>query len=404
MGHEMADLQLENEKIIYLGVLDWNFIRQRPHHLAMGLAEHNDVLFVEMAVPSILGEVGRRLRGRRRRPWLPRLERVAQRLWVYTPPPVLPFGVSFESVNRLNQHFLSLLLRPVLGKLGFESPILWLGHPLAAKLIGHWGEKLVCYDCMDNYPKFYPLGSRQRRLLEKLESQVFQEADVVFASSKGLWHKCRNHHENVRLILNAAAIQDFARARNAPPVEPPEIAALQRPILGYIGTVDFWLDLELLQYVAEANPSWSVVVIGPLLCSVQKYWEIPNLHFLGKRDYQRLPDYLYYFDVCLIPFRVNDLTRNVNPVKLYEYLAAGKKVVATEMPELEPFHSVCRVSSTKEQFVANIRGVLREIECEGRHIFIKSIQVVEQHSWEARIKAVSEALRARLASRAAKYR
>ena len=120
---------------------------------------------------------------------------------------------------------------------------------------------------------------------------------------------------------------------------PPDIQGIKKPILGYVGTLGEWVDFDILIQLAKAKPDWSIVMIGPVTSKrfSSLMTGIPNLHWLGEKEYNELPAYLDVFDVCLIPFKVNEFTEKIYPTKFHQYLGAGKPVVSSYLPDLEPF-------------------------------------------------------------------
>jgi glycosyltransferase involved in cell wall biosynthesis len=128
--------------------------------------------------------------------------------------------------------------------------------------------------------------------------------------------------------------------------------------LGFFGLIRDWVDLDLLAEVARARPEWHIVMIGDSAVDLSPYRTLPNMHFLGHRSYADLPAYCKGFDMGLIPFKINDLTRAVNPIKLREYLAAGLPVVSTPLPEVILYSHLIEVADTAEEFVCAVKASL----------------------------------------------
>ena len=139
-------------------------------------------------------------------------------------------------------------------------------------------------------------------------------------------------HPNVHLVEHGVDHEQLSRAVNEELPIPLELASLPRPIFGFVGVVGEWVDLDLLAALARGRPDASIVIIGPVLVPHGPCADLPNVHWLGARDHGSLPGYLRLFDVGLIPFKHVPLTHNANPIKLYEYLAAGVPVVSTACP------------------------------------------------------------------------
>jgi len=334
--------------IVFCGVNDWRNIKQRPQHLAERLSATHRVLYVNPIAYSVPTHIVRRLRRTTDRRWGPTLEQLAAQLWLFTPSPALPLSRRLRPLNRLNQAWLAFQLRPVLRQLGMSSPLLWLAFPTDVDLIGRLHERYIIFDCMDNYPGFFK--GCEHKVIAAMEIDLLRRADLVFATAQPLWEKCHHLNANVHLLPNGVDVAHFARVRTGL-AEADDLRPYPHPRFGYIGTVGPWTDVDSMVALAQAAPYGSVIVIGP--------WETPppagapdNFHILGPRPYADLPAYLAGFDVALIPFRVGMLTQAVNPVKLFEYGAAGVPIVATATQELVRYAGWCALTDSSEAFVS----------------------------------------------------
>jgi glycosyltransferase involved in cell wall biosynthesis len=133
---------------------------------------------------------------------------------------------------------------------------------------------------------------------------------------------------------------------------PEDIANLPHPIFGFFGLIRDWIDLDLLAEVARRKPDWHFVLIGDSKVDLTPYKASPNMHFLGPKPYEVLPAYCKCFDAGLIPFKINDLTIAVNPIKLREYLSAGLPVISTPLPEVLVYKEMVHIVRTPEDFLA----------------------------------------------------
>jgi len=246
---------------------------------------------------------------------------------------------------------------------------------------------------MDNYPLFHDPASPKHRLMERLERRLLSLVDVVFVSSNGLLQKCQVYHSCVNLVPNGV---DFARFTQESAVALEKLAGFSPPIVGYVGSVADWIDLDLVANLACQNPNWTIAMIGPAHTDTSQHKEIPNLHFLGPVVYADVAAYLQQFDVCIMPFKVNDLTRDVNPVKMYEYLATGKPIVSTCLPEVAQFGDLCYLSHTPDEFEEHVRIALTEQHldsAEWSERRARRIAAASANTWDARTQAVLQALR-----------
>jgi len=381
--------------ILYLGTHDWHSIRQRPQQLALGLAARHRVLFVNPPrslrhhLRSYLYSAGRDFH------FAASENGQCPNLHLYQSPPLFPWGFYLDPVNRLNYQLLSILVGQQIRHLRFEKPVLWLTHPFAIDLVNQVPHSLCCYDSMDDYPQFYAESSPLRARLEQAELKLYRMTDLVFASSKRLYQKAVWAGANVHLIPNGADVEHF----QSEPDCPADLQALGHPVIGYVGTIGRWLDQELIEWIARRQPTWQWVLIGPVETNVHRLTARPNIHILGRRSYHDLPAYLAHFDVCTIPFKVNPMTWAVDPVKLYEYLAAGKPVVSTPLPEVERHRSLCHIASTPAMFLDALSIALAEQQHDSEtHAALKKYRVefARANSWACRVAQIESILTAHL--------
>jgi glycosyltransferase involved in cell wall biosynthesis len=270
------------------------------------------------------------------------------------------------------------MLARVFVTLRFRPELLWVSSPLGWPMVEQIRTGRVCYDCLDNFAAFYP--DRRGVLLGRQEARLLKRADVVFATERQLAERCAARNRNVHLVPNAVHPR-FLEPTQAPC--PTSLTGLPRPVVGYVGALDLWIDFRLLRYLAEARPGWSFVLIGPGR-QERNLAGIPNIHCLGPRAHADLPAFLDHFDACLIPFKDSELTRTVNPVKLYEYLARGKPVVATSTPALEPFSHVCALASSRREFLDALQTAVEESGEHRERRTRERVRVASGNTWRHR--------------------
>ena len=192
-----------------------------------------------------------------------------------------------------------------------------------------------------------------KRQMLAMERDLLQHCDLVFVTAPGLYESKKQYNDRMYLLPNAADVGHFGKANLESTVVPPEIANLPHPVVGFIGVIHHWIDVDAIAYLAEKRPQWSVVLVGPLGAGMQveRLKALPNVLFVGRKDKEELPGYLKGFDLCLNPFRENELTRMVSPLKFYEYLASGKPVVSTKMPGVMEFSALIEIAETPEAFL-----------------------------------------------------
>lgn len=199
--------------------------------------------------------------------------------------------------------------------------------------------------------------------------------------------KKRAINPETHLITHGVDREHFAVALSSQTEVPADVASLPRPMIGFFGLLEDWIDTELFAYLARQRPQWSIVVIGQTHITLDHLQGIPNLHLLGRRPYAELPRYAKAFSVGLCPFKLNELTLHVNPIKLREYLSAGLPVVSTDLPECRIREDWGRVARSREEFLAHIDAFLREDSPEGRR---SRSEAMRAETWEHKIAEIGQ--------------
>jgi glycosyltransferase involved in cell wall biosynthesis len=207
----------------------------------------------------------------------------------------------------------------------------------------------LVYSCMDNFPAFHRGEAAER--MRRFEEEILSRCGTVVVSSRPLFERMSSRHPRVILSPNGAEVERFAAARREP--------GPSRPVLGYCGTIGDWVDFDLLERMADRFPNAELLLVGPWTArGGKRLLTKPNVLWLGGRPSEEIPWIMASFDVGLIPFEVNDLTVCVNPIKLYEYLAAGIPVVSTAIPEAEPHRPFVDVVADGEAFLQAVGKLL----------------------------------------------
>jgi glycosyltransferase involved in cell wall biosynthesis len=366
--------------IVYFGTHDWSAMRQRAQQLALRLAAQHRVLYVNpcyYSAPGFLRDWLKK-RGTRRAIWS--VERMNDGLQVASFPPLLPKAPEYPPLGKINFALQLPFIRATLARLKMRDPVLWFVTPADRALIGKLGERLTVYDCMDLHAGFHAGATAARIAAE--EVRLLREVDVVFASSPQLVEHCRPHNPNVHLIRNGVDLANFSGEFPALP-DPP-------PVIGYMGYIGPWLDIDLLIAIARAYPQATLSLVGPVRADLKGLDTLPNVRLWGERPYTEMGMFVQSFDVCLIPFALNALTEAVNPVKLYEYLALGKPVVSTALPELRPYSDVSYVAENREQFIAAVGQALSEDNDSA--LMARRRACAEANRWEQRADEVMRVL------------
>ena len=248
------------------------------------------------------------------------------------------------------------------------------------------GAKVV-YDCMDDWQN-WPAEPLPGAFSLSEERELVRESDVLVVTSRELHDRHLANGVESCLIPNAADFEFFHDAPDAPP-----LLELPRPVIGYYGAIADWFDLELAIQVARSRPQYSFVLIGQVhLLDVSTLEKLPNVRLLGEKHYRELPGYLSEFDVCTLPFRMNRLTKAVDPVKMYEYFSQGKPVVSAPLPELAPLAELLYFAQGPEEFAKQIDRALAERD---DSLASKRIAFASGNTWRRRFDALDSAICAR---------
>jgi glycosyltransferase involved in cell wall biosynthesis len=383
-------VRLRGRQIVCVGTADWRTeLPINQHQLMRRLAVGNDVLFVEslgLRRPQLasrdLGRIRRRLGRGLRGP------RAEDGLDVLSPL-VIPFHGS-GAARLLNRHLLRRQVGKAARRLGLVRPILWAYAPQADDLVEALDPSLLIYHCVDDLAAQKGVDAEGFRAAE---ARFAGRADLVIASSPALAERMRTLNPNVLYAPNVADTPAFAAALDPGPIDA-AVEALPRPRLVFCGAiVATKLDAPLLAELARLRPDWSVVLVGPEGAGdpggdLSPLREAPNVHLVGPRPVERLPEVLRGADAGLIPYLVNDLTRSVFPMKVYEYMAAGLPVLATPLPALEGVAGVTTVIDAGELIEA-AESAFAEDSPQLRR---GRSRLAAGHSWEARIEEIEGAL------------
>jgi glycosyltransferase involved in cell wall biosynthesis len=310
---------------------------------------------------------------------------VAEQVWVARPfCPVPDHDVSrltaTRLANRVGQRLLAPWLRGYLRRLRFERPIVVAGLPHAVDVVERLPRRCLVYHCSDDFShvRGFP------KSLPSLEAELCRRADLVVTTSQTLCEERRAFNANTHWIPNGVEVEHFS-SRAATPAA--ELRQLNKPVIGFVGGLSEWVDTALLARVAQTRPEWTVCLIGPEGgADLAPLRGVANVKLLGPRPYNDLPGYLAGLDVALIPFVQDRLTWHADPIKAYEYLAAGLPVVAIDLPALRRLAHVVRLACSPEDFVAQIEAALAG---NGR---AERQAEAARHSWASRFAAFDQLL------------
>ena len=398
-----AKAPVSDLEIVYFGAVDWGYTWQRSQQLAVRLARHGRLLYVDplgLRAPrwGDWRRLARRVREAASRP----AAAAPSSVTVHRPLAYWPFPAS-RKAHRLNGQLLSRVASAWLRGCETRSPILWAGVPspavgeAIARLRVSWPSARLVYDCVDDVPAF----GGGRPWVTETEAALASSADLVWAASRALFARLRGFNAAAQVLPNAADTAHFRRAVAEDLPLPPDLAAVRPPRLAYVGEVAPWVDLELIGDVADANPQASIVLIGPVHddARTRALARHPHVHVLGRRPYADLPAYLRHMTACLLPFARTPLTEAASPIKLYEYLAAGRAVVSTPLPEVEAHADVVTIAGRAE-FAAAVGRVMASAAAGSPAETQRRLARASEHDWDRRVEVVLDALRRRDVPRA----
>jgi glycosyltransferase involved in cell wall biosynthesis len=383
-------MSLTGRNIVCLGFGEWDAeLWTNQQHLMIRLARENRVLFVEslgLRQPSLAGRDLRRMARRIRRAAAG--PRAVDGLHVLSPL-VIPLH-GRPRIAAFNQRLLCGQVGRAARGIGLQRPLLWGYVPHADWLVDVLKPSTIVYHCVDDIAA--QKGVRADAFREA-EARFAARADLVLASAPALAERMRTLNEHVFYTPNVADTDRFASALDGGPADP-ALEPLARPRIVFTGAVVATkLDMELLEGVARARPDWTLALVGPVgagdpSTDVSALRRLPNVHLLGARRYEELPQVLRGADVALVPYAINDLTRSVFPMKVFEYLAAGLPVVTTPLPALADTAHVT-VAADAPQTVAAIERALAEDGPEARRA---RSAAVRDRSWETRLAEIDSYL------------
>jgi glycosyltransferase involved in cell wall biosynthesis len=363
---------------------DWNDNPTSNHHVLRELARSRRVLWlnsVATRTPRLssgrdLGRGARKLREFVRGP-----RRVENDLWVFTPL-VLPLPHS-PTARRVNQRILRATVRALRARLGLRDFQLWSFLPSVADYVGMLGESLAVYYCVDEWSMFSYIDTVEMAAAERA---LLERVDCVFAVNEALAERKRAVNPETHVASHGVDHALFAKALDPATRVPDELAGLPAPVLGFVGTLQDWVDLELLAVIARRRPDWSIVLVGRVLTDTAPLSGLPNVHLLGPRSHEQLGAFCKGFDVGLIPYRRSEQLAYRNPLKLREYLSAGLPVVSTAIPEVRAYDRWCSVADDAEGFVDAIEATIAADSAELRR---ERSGAMQTETWEARVAEVA---------------
>ena len=374
-----------NYPIIVHCHLCWDWVWQRPQQFLSRLSKRHRILFIETVGPD------------------PQLATPIARF--YSPensPNITVLRLQFPSWRWSDAAFVDQERRRIVrefldgpGAGQFENPVQWFYDPMTVPIFaGQLGEILNVYDCMDELSQFKGAPPE----IKTREARLLSLADVVFTGGRKMYESKSRLNSNCHFYGCGVDVEHFGSARNNSTPVPADLAGLRQPVLGFFGVVDERMDYELVAKLADANPNWSVAIVGPVMkVDPKSLPQRSNLHWLGQRAYADLPALCKGFKVCLMPFALNESTEYINPTKALEYMASGRPIVSSAVPDVvSNFSSVVKIARNHDEFIQLCRDAVEQPD---ESAVQRGLQMAAENTWESIVARLEEHIETALLKR-----
>ncbi|MDM0032156.1 glycosyltransferase [Variovorax sp. J22P271] len=362
--------------LVVFSHLRWDFVFQRPQHLLSQLAHRFPVLFVEEPIPGAAHAS---------------LERIHPCAGVE----VLRPHLTGKAKGFHDSHIVEMqaLIADYLHRFGIDDYGLWFYTPMAVPLASGLTPRVIVYDCMDELAAF---KDAPRQLIQR-ENALFKQCDLVFTGGISLFESKQSRHSDVHCFPSSVDAAHFAGAsahRAMPNAS---------PTLGYFGVIDERLDLGLIETLACERPQWRIQMVGPVAkIDPASLPRCPNIEWSGQRRYEELPTVMENWDVCLLPFALNESTRYISPTKTLEYLAADKPAVSTPVRDVvRGYSGIVAIAATPWEFIEACEKALARTTQERSQDRVDRAAIVARTSWLRTAKHMGQLIEARLVASSA---
>jgi len=354
-------------KIAYFSPISFDYLKQRPQHIAELLSQNNEVYYIEPTI-SLLHSV---VKGGN--------EFIAKRYDITNTLHIVRVNGSFslprclEVYDLFNLNTISEIVQ--LKKIMQQCDLIWVGNPTWFNIVKHMSDKPILYDKMDDF-KELTTNRLLKRLIDKTEKALMERANIILTSCEVFYQNVKKKNHNTFLIRNGVSL-DFEKmvtqtAKNE-----------GCRIFGYVGTISHWYDFHVLEVILNQNPDNEIVLIG---VNEMPTFEHPRVHYVGKINKDKVSEAISYFDVCLYNFKQTQLLDTINPVKIYEYLAMNKPVLAVESIETKQYEDKLMLYKSDEDIANHLSTKVKKpfANCWETEKFI------HENSWEMRVQQIEE--------------
>jgi hypothetical protein len=393
---------IKGHNFIYFGPEKWTGLWRNRHQLMSRFAENNRVLYVEPRM---------RLKKLRRKIYhkdiywndifkdikAKRITKLKSNLYIFHSPLYTPVADRFP-LNKFTIYLWRKNLLKVLDKLGIKNPIIWISRPSFFDLVDKFEKKLIIYHVVDEYSAYSEIDNEKKSKIKMQEHKVLQRADLIVTVSNKLYESKRKFNNDTYLVPNAVDYEAYEKALVSGEPLPNDISSLPKPIIGYSGLIASKLDFILLKYMACVHSNWSITMVGLIndkFChdEIKSLKQYNNIHFLGLKKIGEIPNYINAFDVCIAPYKINEHSKNMSPLKIYDYLATGKPVVTTNFAASRLFKEVIKIAKTHDEFLNHVKDSLSE---EKNSLAIKRRNIASKNTWGQRVESLSKIIKSKI--------
>lgn len=380
-AHEQVPAAVSLYDIMRFPVIDWQFRWQRPQQMSEQFAQQGHRVFY--VAPEMIG-LGKEDASKEEICRHVKVKNIDRNIWLVTLCANQRLNLYQDQMDHWDIQYLNWSVQHVREKFGISQLVSIVDLPFWTPLVTAMDQHQIVYDCMDHHAGF----STNDKSMLQLEERLLRVAGLVVTSSQHLFDWAAKFNPSTVLIRNAADTAHFSKRTEE---FLPELDSIHQPIIGYYGAISDWFDIELIELLANSRPDWTFVLIGHTFgCDTSGIEELSNVLLLGEKPYHELPSYLHRFQVAFIPFKQNELTQATNPVKLYEYLAAGKPVVSTNLPEVRTVaQHLVTVADTPAQYEAAIEAALIDSD---QSIIEQRQQFAQLNNWDQRYEELHHAI------------
>lgn len=329
--------------------IPWGYVYQRQQHLISRVSKKYKTLFIEAPVtPGKFNGLGFEIK-------------IVSRNLNVLKPKVNSISEIYDILERLKIDFVKLA---------------WFNSPSFIDLLNDFSAESIIYDCFDKQLLSKSVASD----IKQKEKELLNKADLVLTEGSSLYEAKSKFSSNVYCLPSSIDYDHFQQAQNEIAI-PSDIRSIKKPIIGYIGGIDERIDMELLRESSKSMPDYNFVMIGPWTkLNDEDLVRKNNIHYLGMKSYEVLPNYLKAFDIAMLPFVLNNTTRYMNPTKILEYMAAGKPIISTPIVDIVRQYGECvRIVNSVEEFKNAIEKILSIKQIKNKASYKN---ILERTSWD----------------------